>query len=285
MYQAFYGFAEAPFNLTPDPKFLFMTGDQREALAYLTYGIRRRQGILVLTGEVGVGKTLILRTLLSQLDASVQSALVMDAMLPFNQLLRMALLDFGLQPKRGKLDMLLALQAYLLDLHAAGRNAAIVIDEAQNLSPAGLEEIRLLSNLETHTEKLLQLILVGQPELKATLNSHRLRQLRQRIPGLCELHPLTPSGVGEYIEHRVRVASEGRTARLFDAEAIQAVVQHSQGIPRLINSVCDRALLIGYVNDQRTIGVTTVREAIAEIDRGFGPGRRADEVAMTGAAK
>ena len=285
MYQTFYGFAEAPFNLTPDPKFLFMTGDQREALAYLTYGIRRRQGILVLTGEVGVGKTLILRTLLSQLDASVQSALVMDAMLPFNQLLRMALLDFGLQPKRGKLDMLMALQSYLLELHATGHNAVIVIDEAQNLSPAGLEEIRLLSNLETHTEKLLQLILVGQPELKATLNSHRLRQLRQRIPGMCELHPLTPQGVGEYIEHRVRVASEGRAAHIFDAEAVRAVVQHSQGIPRLINSVCDRALLIGYVNDLRTIGVATVREAIAEIDRGFGPGRRADAVAMTGAAK
>jgi general secretion pathway protein A len=260
-----------------------MTAGQREALAYLTYGIRCRKGILVLTGEVGVGKTLIVRTLLSQLDESVQSALVMDAMLPFTQLLRLALLDFGLKPKRGKLEMLLALQEFLLDLRSSGRNAVMVIDEAQNLTPAGLEEVRLLSNLETPTEKLLQIVLVGQPELKVTLNSHRLRQLRQRIPGLCELPPLAAEGVGEYVEHRVRVASEGRAARIFDDDAVKMLIEYSQGIPRLINTVCDRALLLGYVNDQRMVGGRTMREAIDEITRGFQPGRRTGESAMTGA--
>jgi general secretion pathway protein A len=282
MYQTFFGFTEPPFNITPDPKFLFMTPDQREALAYLTYGIRGRKGILVLTGEVGVGKTLIVRTLLSQLDASVQSALVMNAMLSFSQLLRMALLDLGLEPKRGKLDMLLALQEYLLDLRAQGRNGVLVIDEAQNLSPSSLEEIRLLSNLETHTEKLLQIVLVGQPELKTQLNSHRLRQLRQRIPGMAELHALAPEGVGEYIDHRLRVASEGRAGRIFDEQAVTAVARYAKGIPRLINSVCDRALLIAYVNDQRTIGERVAREAIEEIERGFRSGRRTAEPAATG---
>jgi general secretion pathway protein A len=283
MYEAFYGFGEPPFNLTPDPKFLFMTPDQREALAYLSYGIRRRKGILVLTGEVGVGKTLIVRALLNQLDDSVRSAMVMNVKLTFVQLLRLALLDFGLQPtRRGKLDMLLALQEFLLDLRARGRNGVIVVDEAQNLSPASLEEFRLLSNLETSTEKLVQIILVGQPELKSLLNSHRLRQLRQRVPGMCELHPLAPQGVGEYIEHRLRVASEGRAGRIFDEEAVRAVVDYSKGIPRVINSVCDRALLIGYVYDQRTINARTVGEAIEELERGFEPAKRRVETAMTG---
>jgi len=283
MYEAFYGFGEPPFNLTPDPKFLFMTPDQREALAYLSYGIRGRKGILVLTGEVGVGKTLIIRALLNQLDDSVRSAMVMNVKLSFVQLLRMALLDFGLQPKRrGKLDMLLTLQEFLLDLRARGRNGVIVVDEAQNLSPASLEEFRLLSNLETYTEKLVQIILVGQPELKSLLNSHRLRQLRQRVPGMCELHPLAPEGVGEYIEHRLRVASEGRAGRIFDGEAVRAVVEYSSGIPRMINSVCDRALLIGYVYDQRSINARTVGEAIEELERGFEPAKRRVETAMTG---
>jgi general secretion pathway protein A len=207
----------------------------------------------------------------------------MNAMLNFNQLLRMAVLDFGLRPRgRGKLEMLLALQEHLLELKARGRIGVIVIDEAQNLSPSSLEEVRLLSNLETRTEKLVQIVLVGQPELKTLLNSHRLRQLRQRIPGMCELHPLEPAGVGEYIEHRVRVASEGRVGHLFDEAAVAAVAQYSGGVPRVVNAVCDRALLIGYVGDQRTIGARTVGEAIEEIERGFRPGRARSEALTTG---
>lgn len=283
MYEAFYGLREAPFNLTPDPRFLFMTPDQREALAYLKYGIQERKGFLVLSGEVGVGKTLIVRTLMDQLNGSVSSALVMNAMLSFGQLLRMALLDFGVTVKgRGKLDQLLALQQFLLATHATGGNALLVIDEAQNLSPASLEEFRLLSNLETSTAKLIQIVFVGQPELIDLLNSHKLRQLRQRIPGVCELHPLKPEGVGEYIEHRLRVASEGRVGQLFDAEALRAISAQTHGVPRLINALCDRALLIGYVRDRRRVGEECVREAIEEMERGYRPGRHEAPAASLG---
>lgn len=283
-YEAFYGFHEPPFNLTPDPKFLFMTPDQREALAYLTYGVQERKGFLVLTGEVGVGKTLIIRTLLNQLDESIDTAIVMNAMLTFKQLLQMALIDFGLAVHgRGKVDMLLAFQQYLLRLRDAGRNAVLVIDEAQNLTAHALEEFRLLSNLETSAQKLIQIILVGQPELKNLLNSQGLRQLRQRIPGIWELRPLEPAGVGEYIEHRVRIASRGRVGGLFDEEAAGEVARYSKGIPRLINVLCDRALLIGYVHDQKRLGGATVRSAIQELERGYHGATPSGQIARTGA--
>jgi general secretion pathway protein A len=286
MYETFYGLREPPFSLTPDPKFLFMTPDQREALAYLKYGVHGRKGILVLSGEVGVGKTMIVRTLLSQLDESVSSALVMNAMLTFSQLVRMALLDFGVVfDGRGKVDLLIALQEYLLETHHRGRNALIVVDEAQNLSPSSLEEFRLLSNLETSTQKLLQIVLVGQPELKQTLNSYELRQLRQRIPGICELRPLAPEGVGEYIEHRLRVASGRAVGQLFEREAIAAIAAQTRGVPRLINALCDRALLIAYVNDQRRVQIAQVREAIAEIEGGFRPGGERGAPTLTGSER
>ncbi len=283
-YEGFYGFREPPFSLTPDPKFLFMTPDQREALAYLTYGIQERKGFLVLTGEVGVGKTLIVRTMLSQLDESVETAIVMNAMLTFKQLLGMALLDFGLPlPNHGKVEMLLALQQFLLRLRDQGRNAVLVIDEAQNLSPTSLEEFRLLSNLETSCQKLIQIVLVGQPELRGLLNSHRLRQLRQRIPGVWELRPLEERGVGEYIEHRVRIASDGRVGGLFDAAAVHEVARYSSGIPRVINVVCDRALLIGYVHDRHRVGQDIVQSAIEELERGFRGERDVSRLSVTGA--
>jgi len=285
IYEAFYGFREAPFSLTPDPRFLFMTPDQREAMAYLTYGIQERKGFLVLTGEVGVGKTLIVRTLLNQLDESVETAIVMNAMLTFKQLLGMALLDFGLPLQgQGKVDMLLTFQQFLLRLRDAGRNAVLVIDEAQNLSPTSLEEFRLLSNLETANQKLIQIVLVGQPELKSLLSSHRLRQLRQRIPGIWELKPLADCrGVGEYIEHRVRIASEGRTGGVFDEEAVKEISRYSAGIPRVINVVSDRALLIGYVQDRKRLGVEIVRNAIDELERGFRSREPVTGASMTGA--
>jgi general secretion pathway protein A len=283
-YEAFYGLQEPPFSLTPDPKFLFMTPNQREALAYLTYGIEERKGFLVLTGEVGVGKTLIMRTLLGRLDESVETAIVMNAMLTFKQLLTMALADFGLPPQmQGKVEMLMTFQQFLLRLRDEGRNAVLVIDEAQNLTPASLEEFRLLSNLETSTQKLIQIVLVGQPELKNLLNSHRLRQLRQRIPGMWELKPLAPEGVGEYMEHRIRIASGGRVGGIFDDAAVQAVARHSNGIPRVINVVADRTLLIGYVQDRKRIGPDIVRAAIREIDRGFRSAGRSSEVSTVGA--
>ncbi len=283
-YEAFYGLAEAPFTLTPDPKFLFVTPDQREALAYLTYGIQERKGFLVLTGEVGVGKTLIVRTLLTQLRESVETAVVMNAMLTFKQLLHMALIDFGIPLRAsGKVEMLLTFQQFLLRLRDSGRNAVLVIDEAQNLTPASLEEFRLLSNLETTTQKLIQIVLVGQPELKTTLRAHNLRQLRQRIPGIWELQPLAADGVGAYIEHRIRIASEGRVAEVFEEPAIAEVARYSSGIPRVINVLCDRSLLIGYVHDRKRVGAEHVRLAIKELERGFERAGGPAEAALTGA--
>lgn len=285
-YEAFYGFREPPFNLTPDPKFLFMTPNQREALAYLTYGVQERKGFLVLTGEVGVGKTLIIRTLLNQFGDSVETAIVMNAMLTFKQLLGMALIDFGLPlPGQGKVEMLLAFQQFLLRLRDQNRNAVLVIDEAQNLSPTSLEEFRLLSNLETSTQKLIQIVLVGQPELKELLNTHRLRQLRQRIPGIWDLKALEPKGVGEYIDHRIRVASGERNGGVFDESAVEEVVKYSAGIPRVINVICDRALLIGYVYDRKKIGADIVAIAIDEIERGFRTGPVEPLAAVSGAEK
>jgi general secretion pathway protein A len=283
-YEAFYGFKEPPFNLTPDPKFLFMTPNQREALAYLTYGVQERKGFLVLTGEVGVGKTLIVRTLLDQFGDSVETAIVMNAMLTFKQLLGMALIDFGLPlPGQGKVEMLLAFQQFLLRLRDQNRNAVLVIDEAQNLSPTSLEEFRLLSNLETSTQKLIQIVLVGQPELKEVLNAHRLRQLRQRIPGIWDLKALEPKGVGEYMDHRIRVASGERNGGVFNESAVEEVVKYSGGIPRVINVVCDRALLIGYVYDRQKIGADIVKTAIEEIERGFRSGPTESLQAVSGA--
>lgn len=283
MYESFYGLQEAPFNLTPDPRFMFMTPDQREALAYLTYGVQQRKGFLVLSGEVGVGKTLIVRALFEQLAGTVETALVMNAKLTFNQLLRMALLDFGVTSRHGKVDMLLALQDFLLQLHAAGRTAVLAVDEAQNLTAATLEEFRLLSNLETSSEKLIQVLLVGQSELKTLLNSHGLRQLRQRIPGMWELSPLAQDGVGEYIAHRLRVAGNGHVEGIFEAAAIVEIARYSRGVPRSINVLCDRALLIGYVYDRKTIDAAIVREAIEELEQGFRPrGRRLEQQTATG---
>jgi general secretion pathway protein A len=270
MYEQHYGFREAPFQLTPDPRFLYLTRSHRDALAYLTYGIKERKGILVLTGEVGVGKTLTVRALLAALPENVATAVVMNARLNFKQLLYLALLDFGVTPlRRTKVDLLLKLQEFLLGLSEKDATALLVIDEAQTLSPESLEEVRLLSNLETTTHKLLQVLLVGQPELKETLSQHSLRQLRQRIPGICDLSRLPPESVGEYIEHRLNVSSDGRCVGLFTRGAIYEIARNTEGIPRRINQTCDRALLVGYARGAERITEDHVREAVREIEEGF----------------
>lgn len=266
MYEAFYGLSDPPFSITPDPRFLFLTRNHRDALAYLHYGIEQRKGFLVLTGEVGVGKTLVIRTLLGQLSTDVETAIVMNARLSFRQLLYMALLDFDLQPPgRSRVDLLMTLQHFLLRLKQQGRNAVLIIDEAQNLSEKSLEEFRLVSNLETASEKLIQIVLVGQPELKALLNRHSLRQLRQRIPGIFELSRLPEETVREYVDFRLGVASGSRVSDLFDPAALDLVSEISQRIPRLINQICDRALLIGYAQRLDRIGFDAVREAAREL--------------------
>jgi general secretion pathway protein A len=270
MYEQHYGFREAPFQITPDPRFLYLTRSHRDALAYLTYGIKERKGILVLTGEVGVGKTLIVRTLLASLPENVSTAVVMNARLNFRQLLYLALLDFGVEVvSRSKVDLLLNLQHFLLKLSEEDATALLVIDEAQTLTPDGLEDFRLLSNLETTTQKLLQILLVGQPELKGTLLQHSLRQLRQRIPGICDLSSLPPESVGEYIEHRLSVSSDGRCAGLFTRAAIHEIARYSEGVPRRINQACDRALLVGYARGADRIDDQHVRAAVRELEEGY----------------
>lgn len=270
MYEEYFGFAEPPFQITPDPRFLFLTRSHRDALAYLTYAIRERKGIAVLTGEVGVGKTLMVRTLLDQLPPDVDTAVVMNARLTFKQLLYLALLDFGLRPSaRTKVDLLLVLQSHLLGLRDRGGTALLVVDEAQTLSTESLEEFRLLSNLETSTQKLLQILLVGQPELRTILSQHSLRQLRQRIPGICDLSRLQDGSVAEYIEHRLHVASRGRCTHLFSTEAVDEVARYSDGIPRLINQVADRALLVAFAGGADRIEIEHVREAVRELEEGY----------------
>jgi general secretion pathway protein A len=270
MYEAHFGFGEPPFQITPDPRFLFLTRAHRDALAYLTYGIRERKGILVLTGEVGVGKTLMVRTLLERMPANVATAVVMNARLNFKQLLYLALLDFGVAPAgRSKVDLLLSLQEYLLRLRAKDATALLVVDEAQTLTPEALEEFRLLSNFETSTHKLLQVLLVGQPELNATLSLHSLRQLRQRIPGICDISRIQPESVAEYVEHRLHLASDGRCSGLFAPGAIAEVTRYSNGIPRMINQICERSLIVGYAQGADRIEECHVREATRELDEGY----------------
>ncbi len=270
MYEEHYGFGEPPFQITPDPRFLFLTRAHRDALAYLTYGIRERKGILVLTGEVGVGKTLMIRTLLEQMPETVATAVVMNARLNFKQLLYLALLDFGVVPSgRTKVDLLLSLQEHLLRLRAKDSTALLIVDEAQTLTAEALEEFRLLSNFETSTQKLLQVLLVGQPELKSTLSLHSLRQLRQRIPGICDISRIQPESVIEYVEHRLHLASDGRCSGLFTPGALAEVARYSNGIPRMINQVCERSLIIGYAQGADRIEECHVRDAARELDEGY----------------
>ncbi len=269
MYEAHFGLSEPPFSITPDPKFLYLTRGHRDALAYLHYGIEERKGFLVLCGEVGVGKTLVIRTLLGQLPDEVQSAIVMNARLSFRQLLYLALIDFGLEPPgRSKVELLLCLQEFLLRLRDRRGNAVLIVDEAQNLSEKALEDFRLLSNLEAANTKLVQIVLVGQPELRRLLAQPSLRQLRQRIPGIFDLKRLTPEAMAGYVDFRVSVAGSGRAGGLFSDEALDEISLRSDGIPRLINQVCDRALLVAYAKGADRVRREHVREAAEELEIG-----------------
>lgn len=266
MYLEYYGLKEAPFNLTPDPKFLFFTSNHREAYDHVIYGIENRKGFVELTGEVGAGKTTICRAVLSGLKKTVKTSLVLNPFLTENQLLRSVLNDFGLQVKgRDRLTHIETLNAFLLEHLRAGNNVALIIDEAQDLSPAVLEQVRLLSNLETDQDKLLQIVLCGQPELRQRLASPALRQLRQRISVRYHLLPLNEQETAEYIEHRLRMAG-WRSDRLFSADAVRRVHGYARGIPRLINSVCDISMLAGYVASAAVIDAECVRKAIKQLE-------------------
>ncbi|MCL6480336.1 MAG: AAA family ATPase [Firmicutes bacterium] len=267
MYKKHFGLKENPFNVNPDPRYLFLTRHTQEALACLTYGIQSRKGFILLTGEVGTGKTTLLNKLLDWLRRErVATAFVFNSRLNVSQFLDFMMADFGIPcDTKQKSQVLLKLNQWLLDRYKAGETAVLVVDEAQNLSPQVLEEIRLLTNLETATEKLLQIVLAGQPELEEKLNQPQLRQLRQRITLRAKTHPLNLEETRGYIHERLRIAgSDGRT--LFLPEAVEAIHRYSQGIPRVINLLCEHALISAFVDGKENVDPETIHEVAKEFD-------------------
>jgi general secretion pathway protein A len=271
MYLAFYGLREAPFSPTPDPKFLFQSARHREALAQLLYGVRERKGFIVLTGEIGTGKTTLLRTLLERLDASTPVAYVHNSALDIEGLLEYVLHDWGVKSVAGShAQRLVELNEFLIAQHREGLGPVLVIDEAQNLSVETLEAVRMLSNFETSGQKLMQILLVGQPELRDKLNAPELRQLKQRIGLRCHIAPLSAEETRLYIRHRLRIAGTA-DAGIFTDGAIQRIAEYSGGTPRVINIVCDHCLLSGYADSKRRIDPAIVDEAIAYLEEGERP--------------
>ncbi len=266
MYEEFYGFHESPFNITPDPRFLFFSTRHREAFNHLLFGVQQRKGFIQITGEVGAGKTTLCRALLEELGPSYKTALVLNPFMTGEQLLWLILAELGLGPVRtDRMSSLEKLNTFLLDQLREGNDVVLLIDEAQDLSLELLEQVRLLSNLETDQRKLLQIVLVGQPELRDLLDLPELRQLRQRITVRYHLKPLSSDETGYYIRHRLHVA--GANSRpTFQRRAIRKIYRYSRGVPRLINAVCDKTLLCGYVVGTDLLTSRHVKRAIDELE-------------------
>jgi len=266
MYEDFYGFIELPFNVTPDPRFLYRSESHRDALAYITYGIFQRKGFLAVTGEVGVGKTTVVGAFVDLFQPSLEVAFVFSTKFPFRQLLYLVCRDFGLQVEgKNKAQMLLALNDFLIAQNERNRHSVLIIDEAHNLSVGVLEELRMLSNLETRNRKLLQIMLIGQPELESILNMNEMRQLRQRIPGICRISMLSRQDVERYVRCRLDIAGAKNGSVHFTPDSFDEIYQYSAGIPRLVNILCDRVLLVGYVSNTRSIDGRVVREGIRDL--------------------
>ena len=266
MYLEYYGLTEPPFDITPNPRFLFYSAKHREAFNHLLYGIRERKGFVQLTGEVGAGKTTLCRSLLSQLGKNFETALILNPVLTSEQMVKAIAMEFGLNVKGlDHLEVVAALNEFLLGLADRGKDAVLIIDEAQDLTVELLEQVRLLSNLETYDRKLLQIVLLGQPELKERLENHALRQLRQRITVRYHLSPLTKMEVGQYIQHRLSV-SGAQGAPYFSPGAIWRIHRYSRGMPRLINALADKCLLAGFVQKRDTVDFHMVGRAIRELE-------------------
>jgi general secretion pathway protein A len=266
VYKAFFGLKENPFTINTDPRYLYSTGQTHDALSCLTHGIEARKGFILLTGEVGTGKTTLLNKLLESLhEQGVATAFVFNPQLNAAQLFDYMLADFGIACKsRMKSQILIRLHQWLLDRYQAGEKTVLVVDEAQNLSPRALEEIRMLTNLETSTDKLLQIVLAGQPELEEKLNQRDLRQLRQRIALRAKTLPLTPEETRGYILERLRIAGSNGE-EIFTPLAIEAVYQHARGIPRITNLISEHALIRAFMTQQRPVSA----EIVEDVTRAF----------------
>jgi len=265
MYQEFYGLSTQPFSITPDPRFLFLSRRHREAYEHLLFGITQRKGFIQITGEVGAGKTTLCRAVLEELGESCDTALILNPVMSGIQLLRSILHELGLSDRgNDRVRLTRRLDQHLLERAAADRLVVLFIDEAQDLSDALLEEVRLLSNLETDDRKLVQIVLVGQPELRARLERPHLRQLRQRILVRYHLGSLDRRETEAYIRHRLATAgSNGRPT--FSGVALWAIHRHSRGVPRLVNAICDTTLLAGYAERRDHLGLRQVRRAVREL--------------------
>ncbi len=264
MYFKYYGFKEAPFNMTPNSRFFFESSKHTEALSTLIYAIEERKGFVVITGDIGSGKTTVCRTLLNKLTSTTQTALITNTHMSGKDLLCSILEDLEVDYIPGSKSKLLSqLNQYLIEQLRQDNNVVVIIDEAQNLTPNVLEEVRMLSNLETENEKLIQIIFLGQPELKKKLSMPRLEQLRQRIAVFYHLVPLTEEETKQYVFYRLKVASESNR-QYFTYEALNLIYQFSNGIPRLVNSICDSALLNGFIYEKEVIDGELMREVVNE---------------------
>jgi general secretion pathway protein A len=265
MYGNYFGLAELPFSVTPDPRFSYTNTHYREAFANLRYGIETRKGFIVITGEAGTGKTTLLRRFMRSVEATVHTAFIFNPHLGFTELLRLALSELGVASSaQDRLTLMAQLNDYLIEQLRKDHTVSLLIDEAQDLSDEMLEELRLLSNLETDRAKLIQIVLMGQPELERKLDRPQLRQLKQRVAIRCRLEPLRSDEVARYINSRLQtVGYEGK--ELFDSGAVEQIGRYSQGIPRLINVICDNALLITYATSKSKVSEKIVEEVARDL--------------------
>lgn len=267
MYESFYNLKERPFNINPDSRFFFPSEGHTEALSSLLYAVNDKTGFTVITGEIGSGKTTVCRALLNKMESGTKVALITNTHLTPKQLICAILeeLEVPFNYTWPKARLLSCLNQFLIEQCALDLKVILIIDEAQNLSLRTLEEVRMLSNLETEKEKLIQIILIGQPELKDRLESKKLEQLRQRVGMYYHIFPLDNQQTNEYIRHRLRIAGLNGDGLMFDEGALREIFRYSGGIPRLINSICDRALLTGYIKEQWQIGEDIINEVASEL--------------------